>query len=138
MPKTVPLAIGRPAEILLVEDNPGDVRLTQEAFRESKFLNNLHVVSDGESAMSFLQRTDAHEKAPRPDLVLLDLNLPIMSGRELLAEIKKDEGLRDIPVVILSSSDADADILESYRGFAACHVTKPLDVLQFAKVVRSI
>jgi CheY-like chemotaxis protein len=127
-----------PIEILLVEDDPGDVLMTQEALAESKVANNLHVVSDGEAAMDFLHRRGEHEGAPRPGLVLLDLNLPRMDGREVLAEIKGDEALRRIPVVVLTTSEAEEDILRSYDLHANAYVTKPVEFEQFVYVVRQI
>jgi CheY-like chemotaxis protein len=128
---------GRPVEILLVEDNPGDVRLTRESLREGKVQTRLSVVADGDAALDFLHRRGPHA-APRPDLILLDLNLPGRSGREVLADIKADEGLRRIPVVVLTSSQAEQDIVESYNLNANCYVTKPVDLDQFMRVVRSI
>lgn len=128
----------RAIEILLVEDNPGDVRLTQEAFKEAKVLNNLSVVTDGVEALAFLRREGSYAGAPRPDLVLLDLNMPKLSGREVLAEIKSDERLKSIPVVVLTTSDADRDIEESYRLQANCYITKPVDLGQFIHVVEVI
>jgi CheY-like chemotaxis protein len=125
---------GRAIEILLVEDNPGDVRLTIEALRESKVRNNLHVASDGVEAMERLRRHDA----PRPDLILLDLNLPKKDGRQVLAEIKADPGLKTIPVVILTTSQAEQDVLSSYQLQANCYITKPVDLEQFITVVKSI
>jgi chemotaxis family two-component system response regulator Rcp1 len=130
--------VGRPAQILLVEDNPGDVRLTMEALRDAKVRNNLHVVADGVEAMNFLRREGTYLEAPRPDLILLDLNLPKKDGREVLAEIKADDHLRSIPVVILTTSQAEQDIVRSYNLHANCYVTKPVDLDQFIKVVRSI
>lgn len=129
---------GRPIEILLVEDSPGDVRLTQENFKESKIKNNLWVVNDGEEAMAFLRREGEYVDVVRPDLIVLDLNLPKKDGREVLAEIKADEELKRIPVVILTISQAEEDILRTYDLHANCYITKPLDLAQFAKVVRSI
>lgn len=129
---------GLPIEVLLVEDSPGDVRLTLEAMREAKMRNRVHVAADGVEALAFLRREGAHAGAPRPDLILLDLNLPRMSGTEVLAEIKRDPGLSAIPVVILTTSSADRDILESYRLQAAAYVTKPVDLGQFLHVVHSI
>lgn len=129
---------GVPVEILLVEDNPGDVRLTKEALRDARVRNNLHVAKDGVEAMAFLRREGPHAKAPRPDLVLLDLNLPKRNGREVLADIKGDAGLQHIPVVILTTSQAEQDILASYRLRANAYVTKPVDLEQFLKVVSSI
>jgi len=130
--------IGRPIEILLVEDNPGDVRLTQEALNDNKMRNRLHVVVDGVEAMAFLRREGKYADAPRPDLVLLDLNLPKKDGREVLAEIKVDESLKRVPVVILTTSQAEEDILKAYELNANCYITKPVDLDQFLKVVRSI
>lgn len=129
---------GTVVEILLVEDNPGDVRLTQEALKESKVLNNLHVAYDGVEAMEFLRREGEHAEAPRPDLILLDLNLPKKDGREVLAEIKAEEALKRIPVVVLTTSKADQDILKMYDHFANCYITKPIDFGQFVDVVKSI
>jgi CheY-like chemotaxis protein len=132
-------AVGvNPIEILLVEDNPGDVRLTKEALKEGRVRNNLHVAKDGVDALAFLQRTGPYAVAPRPDLILLDLNLPKKNGREVLAQIKQDEQLRHIPVVVLTTSQAEQDVLESYRLRANAYVTKPVDLDQFLKVVRSI
>jgi two-component system, chemotaxis family, response regulator Rcp1 len=129
---------GRPVEILLVEDNPGDVRLTVEALREGKVRNHLSVATDGVEAMAFLRREGKHADAVRPDLILLDLNLPRKDGRQVLSEIKADEDLRMIPVVILTTSKADEDILRSYDLHANCYVTKPVDLDQFITVVKSI
>ncbi len=123
---------------MLVEDNPADVRLTQENFKESKILNNLHVVKDGEEAMAFLHRKGKYADAVRPDLILLDLNLPKKDGREVLAEIKTDEELKSIPVIVLTISKAEEDILKSYNLHANCYITKPIDIEQFNKIVRSI
>ena len=127
-----------PIEILLVEDNPADVRLTQEALKEEKLRNNLHVVRDGVDALAYLRREGKYEKAVRPDLILLDLNLPKKDGREVLTEIKNDEKLKTIPVVVLTISNAEADILKSYNLHANCYIQKPLDLIQFSKVVKSI
>jgi chemotaxis family two-component system response regulator Rcp1 len=129
---------GQPIQILLVEDNPGDVRLAVEALRDAKVRNQLHVVQDGVEAMSFLRQDGQYVGLPRPDLVLLDLNLPRKDGREVLAEIKQDADLKRIPVVILTSSAAEQDILHAYNLHANCYITKPLDLDQFLKVVRSI
>lgn len=129
---------GKVVEILLVEDNPGDVRLTIEALKESKILNNLHVVEDGIDAMKFLNQEGDFEEMPEPDLILLDLNLPKKDGREVLAEIKDDKRLKKIPVVILTTSSADEDILNSYELHANCYITKPVDMNQFTKVVKTI
>jgi chemotaxis family two-component system response regulator Rcp1 len=131
-------AIGKPIEILLAEDNPGDVRLTVEALKDAKVHNNLHVAEDGVEAMVFLRREGEYADAPRPDLILLDLNLPKKDGREVLAEIKEDPDLRRIPVVILTVSQAEEDILRSYDLHANCYITKPVNLDQFLKVVRSI
>lgn len=126
------------AQFLLVEDNPGDVRLTREALKESKLKNNLSVVGDGVDALAFLRRQPPYENAPRPDVILLDLNLPRKSGREVLAEIKADPDLRRIPVVVITSSEAEQDVIASYDLHVNCYVTKPVDLDQFIKVVRSI
>ncbi len=125
-------------EILLVEDNPGDVDLTLKALKTGRVKNNISVVGDGEQAMAFLRRTAHRAEAPRPDLIFLDLNLPKMDGKEVLASIKADPELRDIPVVVLTSSAEERDIIESYRLQANCYVTKPVDLEQFLSVVRSI
>jgi chemotaxis family two-component system response regulator Rcp1 len=127
-----------PIEILLVEDSAGDVRLTQEALRDAKVQNILHVVSDGIEATAFLWRQGRHANAPRPDLILLDLNLPKKSGREVLEEIKLDPSLKSIPVVILTTSSAEEDILRSYQLHANSYITKPVDLDQFLKVVKTI
>ena len=128
----------RPVEVLLVEDNPGDVRLTREALKDGKVSNNLSVVQDGVEAMRFLRREGPYADAPRPDVVLLDLNLPKKDGRQVLQEIKGDEALRTIPVVILTSSEAERDIAGAYALQANCYITKPVDLDQFITVVRSI
>ena len=125
-------------EILLVEDNPGDVRLTREALKEGKVANRINVAADGIEAMAFLHREGKYENAPKPDLILLDLNLPRKNGREVLAEIKMDPDLKSIPVVILTSSQAEKDIVATYNLHANCYVTKPVDFDQFIDVVRSI
>jgi len=127
-----------PKEVLLVEDSPGDVRLTKEAFRDANSFIHLHVASDGVEAMAFLRREGAHARAPRPDLILLDLNLPKMDGREVLAHIKKDESLKTIPVVILTTSGAEADILKSYQLQANCYLSKPVQLDAFQNLVKSI
>jgi CheY-like chemotaxis protein len=127
-----------PIEILLVEDNPGDARLTREALRDAKVSNRMHVAQDGVQAMAFLRREGGYADAPRPDLILLDLNLPKKSGREVLAEIKGDEDFRRIPVVILTTSQAEQDIIETYNLHANAYVNKPVDLDEFAKVVKSI
>jgi chemotaxis family two-component system response regulator Rcp1 len=129
---------GKPIEILLVEDNPGDVDLTREGLKEGKVHNNLSVVEDGEEAMAFLLREGKYDNAPRPELILLDLNLPKKNGREVLAEIKGDDRLKCIPVVILTSSKSEEDILKTYNLNANCYITKPVDLDQFIKVVKSI
>lgn len=129
---------GRPVEILLVEDNPGDVRLILEAMKEGKMHNNVSVAVDGVEAMAFLHREDGHAEAPRPDIIFLDLNLPRKDGRTVLAEIKQDPQLRRIPVVILTTSKADEDVLRSYDLHANAYITKPGDLEQFIKVVQSV
>ena len=128
----------RPVEILLVEDNPGDERLTREALKEGKVYNNLHWVKDGVEAMAFLRRQGNHRNAPRPDIVLLDLNLPRKDGREVLEEIKTDDDLKRIPVVVLTTSKAEEDVLRTYNLHANCYVTKPVDLEKFIVVVKSI
>ena len=125
-------------EVLLVEDSPGDVRLTQEAFRDANIAIHLHVASDGVEAMAFLRKEGTHGEAPRPDLILLDLNLPRMDGREVLAHIKADAGLRAIPTVILTTSDSEADIVRSYDLQANCYLSKPVQLEAFEALVRSI
>lgn len=127
-----------PVEVLLVEDNPGDVRLTREALKEGKVRNHLSVAPDGVEALAFLRREGRYADAPRPDVILLDLNLPKKDGREVLQEIKGDPALRSIPVVILTSSQAERDIAEAYALHANCYITKPVDLDQFITVVRSI
>jgi chemotaxis family two-component system response regulator Rcp1 len=127
-----------PIEILLVEDSPGDVRLTREAFKDARVLVNLHVAGDGEEAMAFLKREGKYSSKPRPDIILLDLNLPKKDGRAVLAEIKEDPSLQTIPVVILTMSASEADVLKSYSLHANCYITKPVDLDGFLKVVKSI
>ena len=127
-----------PVEILLVEDNAGDVRLTREALREGKVYSNLHWAKDGVEALEFLRREGKHAEAPRPDIILLDLNLPKKDGREVLAEIKGDNQLKQIPVVVLTTSKAEEDILRSYALHANCYITKPVDLDKFILVVKSI
>ena len=127
-----------PIEVLLVEDSPGDVRLTQEAFRGANRSVNLHVAADGVEAMAFLRHEGAHVHSPRPDLILLDLNLPKMDGREVLAQIKKDDKLKTIPTVILTTSDAEADIAKSYQLQANCYLSKPVQLDAFENLVKSI
>ena len=130
--------VGREIDVLLVEDDPGDVLMTKEAFEDYKVKNQLHVVTDGVEAMTFLRREGANADAPRPDLVLLDLNLPRMDGREVLHEIKSDPDLANIPVVILTTSEAEEDVLHSYSLHANAYVTKPVDFERFIQVVRQI
>ena len=127
-----------PVEILLVEDNPGDHRLTKEALHEGKVYNNLHWVKDGVEALDFLYKRGKYKDAPKPDIILLDLNLPKKDGREVLQEIKSDSRLQRIPVVVLTTSKAEEDVLKTYQLHANCYVTKPVDLEQFIKVVRSI
>jgi CheY-like chemotaxis protein len=129
---------GRAIEVLLVEDDPGDVLMTKEAFEDYKLNNTLHVVNDGAEAMDFLRRQGEHADAPRPDLVLLDLNLPRMDGREVLQAIKSDPELASIPVVVLTTSEAEEDVLRSYSLHANAYVTKPVDFDRFIQVVRQI
>ncbi len=130
--------IGRPVEILLVEDNPGDVRLTVEALKEGKVRNNLHVAVDGVDALDFLKRRGKHATAVRPDIILLDLNLPKKDGREVLAEIKAVDDLKRIPVVVLTTSKAEEDIIKTYNLHANCYITKPVDLDNFMQVVKTI
>ncbi len=125
-------------DILLVEDNPGDVRLTREALKEAKVRNELHVATDGVEALAFLRREGPYKKAVRPNLVLLDLNLPRKNGREVLAEMKEDTDLRRIPVVILTTSQAEQDIIKAYDLHVNCYINKPVDLDRFLQVVRSI
>jgi len=127
-----------PLEVLLVEDSPGDVRLTQEAFRDANMNIHLHVACDGVEAMAFLRRQGVHVNAPRPDLILLDLNLPKMDGREVLAHIKADASLKTIPTVILTTSEAEADIVKSYQLQANCYLSKPVQLEAFESLVKSI
>ena len=128
----------RPVEILLVEDNPGDERLTREALKEGKVYSNLHWVKDGVDALDFLHQRGKHKDAPRPDIILLDLNLPRKDGREVLEEIKSDDVLKRIPVVVLTTSKAEEDVLRTYNLHANCYVTKPVDLEKFMVVVKSI
>ena len=132
------MALVKPIDILLVEDNPGDADLAREALEGSKLHNQLFVVGDGEAAMDFLNQSGAYMAMPRPDLILLDLNLPRKDGREVLAEIKASEDLKRIPVVILTTSQSEEDIIKSYNLHANCYITKPIDLNQFIRVVRSI
>ena len=129
---------GKPIEILLVEDNPGDADLAREALESSKVSNTLHVVVDGVEAMDFLRQKGKYAQVPRPDLVLLDLNLPRKDGREVLAEVKADDDLKRIPVVILTTSKEEEDILKAYDLHANCYIAKPIDLNQFLKVVGAI
>jgi two-component system response regulator len=131
-------SLHRPIEILLVEDSPADILITREAFEEAKLLNSLHVAEDGVQAMEFLRRQGRYASAPRPDLILLDLNLPRKNGREVLAEIKNDPDLKSIPVVILTTSGTDEDILKAYDLHANCYVVKPVGFESFLKAVQSI
>jgi CheY-like chemotaxis protein len=129
---------GRPKEVLLVEDSPGDVRLTKEAFRAANASIHLHVASDGIEAIAFLKREGPHVDAPRPDLILLDLNLPKMDGREVLTHIKEDDRLKTIPTVILTTSDSEADVAKSYQLQANCYLSKPVQFDAFENLVKSI
>jgi chemotaxis family two-component system response regulator Rcp1 len=131
-------AKGSPINVLLVEDSPGDVRLTQEAFRGASMKIILHVAPDGVEAMAFLRHQGAHAQSPRPDLILLDLNLPKMDGREVLAHIKEDSDLKAIPIVILTTSDAEADIVKSYQLHANCYLSKPVQLDSFEMLVKSV
>ena len=133
-----PKPIGQPIEVLLVEDDPGDVLLIREAFEFNKVHNNLHVVNDGEQALEYLRKQGPHAEANRPDLVLLDLNLPRKDGREVLAEVKQDPELRTIPIVVLTTSEAEEDVLKSYQLHANAYVTKPVDFERFVSIVRQI
>jgi CheY-like chemotaxis protein len=125
-------------EVLLVEDSPGDVRLTREAFRDAKTNINLHVATDGVAAMAFLRHEGDHIRAPRPDFILLDLNLPKMDGREVLAHIKEDDNLKTIPTIILTTSEAEVDILKSYQLQANCYINKPVQLEAFDAIVKSV
>lgn len=127
-----------PIEILLVEDNPGDIRLTKEALKEFKVLNNLSVATDGVEATDFLHKKGEYKDAPTPDIILLDLNLPRKDGREVLKEIKQDINLKKIPVVILSTSESESDIIGSYDNYANCYITKPIDFDNFINVVKQL
>jgi CheY-like chemotaxis protein len=130
--------VSNPIEILLVEDNPGDVRLIQEVFKDAKIYNSMQIAYDGEAAMKILRKEGEHSNAAYPDLILLDLNLPKKDGREVLREIKSDGTLKCIPVVILTTSNAEEDLIETYRMNANCYITKPVDLDQFINVVKSI
>jgi chemotaxis family two-component system response regulator Rcp1 len=136
LPRT--LSPHKPVEVLLVEDNPGDIRLIKEAFKEGGFSSHLNITRDGEQALAFLRRQGAYSKSPRPAFIILDLNLPRKDGREVLAEIKKDDGLRQIPVVILSTSTNIEDITRAYDLHANCYVPKPLDVESLIRLGRSL
>jgi two-component system, chemotaxis family, response regulator Rcp1 len=138
MPTTSNSRCLSPVDILMVDDDLGDVALTQRALQYGKFLNQLHVARDGVEAMDYLRQRGEFAGAPRPDVILLDLNMPRKDGRELLAEIKRDVNLRTIPVVVLTTSDSDQDILRMYDLHANCYVTKPLDLAQFTKMVQQI
>jgi chemotaxis family two-component system response regulator Rcp1 len=129
---------GNPIEILLVEDNPGDVRLVREVFKDARVSNNIHVAEDGVEAMAFLRKEGRFADSVRPDLVLLDLNLPKKDGREVLTEIKTDDALKRIPVIVLTTSSAEEDIMKSYSEYANSYITKPINLEQFIKVIRSI
>ena len=128
----------QPIEILLVEDNPGDIRLTTEALKEQKLYNKLNIVTDGVEAMAYLRKEGKYSGATRPDLILLDLNLPRKDGREVLKDIKSDDSLKSIPVVVLTVSKFEEDIIKSYNLHANCYISKPVDLNQFLKVARSI
>jgi CheY-like chemotaxis protein len=130
--------LGKMVEILLIEDNPGDIRLVKEVFKDAKLNNNLQVALDGEEALKILRQEGEFFNSPRPDLILLDLNLPKKNGREVLREIKEDESLKCIPVVILTTSSAEEDLIETYKRDANCYITKPVDLDEFIKVVKSI
>jgi CheY-like chemotaxis protein len=132
------MTTGRPIEILLVEDNPGDVDLTREMVEASKVRNVIRNVTDGVEALAYLRRQPPYTKAARPDLILLDLNIPRMDGRAVLSEVKQDPDLKDIPVVVLTTSEAESDILKSYQLYANCYITKPVDLNKFATIIRSI
>jgi CheY-like chemotaxis protein len=135
---THPVVEAVPIEVLLVEDDPGDVLMTREAFEEHKVGNRLNVVSDGVDALAYLRKEEPYQSAVRPDLILLDLNLPKRDGREVLEEIKNDSSLRQIPVVVLTTSQADEDVLRSYQLHANAYVTKPVDFDRFVRVVKQI
>ncbi|MCG8423999.1 MAG: response regulator [Proteobacteria bacterium] len=129
---------GAPVELLLVEDNPGDIRLTQKALQKAKLQNRLHVVKDGIEALAFLHKSEPHGPAVRPDLILLDLNLPKKSGWEVLAELKADPDLRRIPVIVLTTSNAESDVLEAYNLHANCYIKKPVSVSELIRVVQTL
>ncbi len=135
---TATLSTPKQIDILLVEDDEGDVLLTKKALANGMIFNSLNVAKDGVEALAFLRQEGEYDNAPRPDLILLDLNMPRMDGRETLAQIKQDENLRSIPVVVLTTSDSDQDVLKSYDLQASCYITKPVDLEQFTSVVRAI
>lgn len=128
----------RLAEILLVEDNEGDIELTREAFEEAKLRNHLHIAEDGDKALDFLFKRNGHEGVPTPDIILLDLNLPKTNGREVLEKIKSDDHLKAIPTIVLTSSQADRDVIESYELHANCYIVKPVDAIKFMEVVQQV
>ena len=130
--------IGEPVEIVLVEDNPGDVELTRQGFLAGRLTNRLHVATTGDEALDFLHRRGRHHDAPRPDLILLDLNLPGKDGREVLSDVKSEESLRDIPIIVLTTSTAEEDVLRSYKLHANAYITKPVDFSQFVDAVKMI
>lgn len=130
--------LAKPIDILMVEDNAGDARLAEEAFKESKMMNKLHRVKDGVEALSFVRQTDGFDDAPRPDIILLDLNLPKKDGRQVLEELKNDPDLKTIPVVVLTTSEAEQDILKSYELHANCYITKPVDLDKFMGIVKRL
>ena len=132
------MSSGHSINILMVEDNPADIRLAEEAFKYNKLANNLHISKNGVDAMAFLKREDDYTEAARPDIILLDLNLPLMSGQEELAAVKGDPELKSIPVVILTTSEAEIDILKAYKNHANCYISKPVDFEKFVDVVRQI
>lgn len=132
------LDFAKPIDILMVEDNAGDARLAEEAFKESKMMNTLHRVKDGVEALAFVRRTDEFADAPRPDIILLDLNLPKKDGRQVLEELKNDPDLKTIPVVVLTTSEAEQDILKSYELHANCYITKPVDLDKFMGIVKRL
>ena len=132
------MSSGHSINILMVEDNPADIRLAEEAFKYNKLANNLHISKNGVDAMAFLKREDDYTEAARPDIILLDLNLPLMSGQEVLAAVKGDPELKRIPVVILTTSEAEIDILKAYKNHANCYISKPVDFEKFVDVVRQI
>lgn len=130
--------MNKTVDILLVEDNPADIRLTMEAFKDGKFLNSINVVTDGEEALHYLGKKGKHSNAARPDLILLDINLPKKDGKEVLREIKNDENLKSIPVIILTTSKAEEDVLRTYNLHANCFITKPVELDKFLQVIKSI